>query len=370
MKEPILARHYSQNQAVILQQQQYRHYAASTVGQSGGANNALRGGDDSSTAIRMNRSFLNNSRRNIGGGGSGGNSASGSQSGSIRIKGSSKGPFNSSMNSSQRPLNGQDPNAQSGGGGGDENWNSSNVKVSASEINMDSVVGAEAKLSPLLTFKSPSERRNLLLGCLLVRTHKAKLRYDKMMHMDMRAVVDPEGKGHLSNNVNEMLYHFHDAILVMNSREHILIQNSPKMFELIRESIFEWMREHEKAECKLNPIALGLSKWISECLQEWLALNEFMSIKVNFDPQLIEIGRESKYLDRMGFDISDSAQKVFLQETKFLVAIDRLQDLLNHYNAVIQPLEYHERCAVRRCFKSLYKTLRPGTFGDLSLVIL
>eukprot|EP01084_Bolivina_argentea_P171980 297930_1 len=83
-------------------------------------------------------------------------------------------------------------------------------------------------------------------------------------------------------------------------------------------------------------------------------------MKVNFDAKLIEIGRESKYLDRMGFDICDSAQKVFLQENKFLIAMDRLQDMLNNYETVIKPLKYHERCAVRRCFKSLYKTLRPA----------
>ena len=157
-----------------------------------------------------------------------------------------------------------------------------------------------------------------------------------------------------------MLYHFNDAILVMNNKEHILLQNSMKIFELIRESIFDWMREHKKTECKLNPISLRLSKYISECLQEWLALNEFMSMKVNFNNKLIEIGRESKYLDRMGFDICDAAQKVFLQENKFLTAIDRLQDMLNNYEQVIKPLEYHERCAVRRCFKSLYTTLRPA----------
>ena len=83
-------------------------------------------------------------------------------------------------------------------------------------------------------------------------------------------------------------------------------------------------------------------------------------MNVNFNNKLIEIGRESKYLDRMGFDICDGAQKVYLQENKFLTAIDRLQDMLNNYEKVIKPLKYHERCAVRRCFKSLYSTLRPA----------
>ena len=43
-----------------------------------------------------------------------------------------------------------------------------------------------------------------------------------------------------------------------------------------------------------------------------------------------------------------------------MIAIDRLQDMLNNYEKVIKPLKYHERCAVRRCFKSLYSTLRPA----------
>ena len=94
--------------------------------------------------------------------------------------------------------------------------------------------------------------------------------------------------------MNEMLYHFHDAILVMNASEHIVVRNSPKLFELIRESIFEWVRQHKQvpAEVKLNPISARLSKHVSECLQEWLALNELMALRVNFDPQLLEIARE------------------------------------------------------------------------------
>ncbi len=37
--------------------------------------------------------------------------------------------------------------------------------------------------------------------------------------MDMRATIESDGNGHLSSNVNEMLYNFNGVILVMNNKQ-------------------------------------------------------------------------------------------------------------------------------------------------------
>ena len=175
----------------------------------------------------------------------------------------------------------------------------------------------------------------------------------------MKAII-VNNQGHMSPLLNELLWNINEAILILNPKEHIVIKNSPKIYELIRASIFEWMKEHGEMETKLNPISNRLSRYIAETLEEWLALNDIISMSVNFHQNLVEIGKEAKYLDRLGFDICDSAMKVFLQESKFTQTVDRLNAMLQTYQQVVEPLQFFERCAVRKSFKQLYQTLRPA----------
>ena len=76
----------------------------------------------------------------------------------------------------------------------DENYNTSNMRLTSSINDIEVSIRSKDKLSPIIQFKSASDRRKLLLGCLYIRTHKAKMRYDKMMNMDMRATIDSEVK--------------------------------------------------------------------------------------------------------------------------------------------------------------------------------
>ncbi|ETO20533.1 hypothetical protein RFI_16685 [Reticulomyxa filosa] len=199
----------------------------------------------------------------------------------------------------------------------------------------------ERRLEPVLSIKS---KKNLP---------------EKILTGDLRA-IEVNGEKHLPPELNDLLFNFTDAVLLLNYREHMIIKNCNKFYEVVRECIFEWMTIHKQTDAKLNPPCNSLAHHIEETLEEWMTLTQMLEMKVNFAPELFEIVRESKYLDRMGFEICDSAMKILLQEQKFITAIDKLQEMLDSYELVCEPLQFYERCAVRRCFKNLLAFFRPG----------
>ena len=65
--------------------------------------------------------------------------------------------------------------------------------------------------------------------------------------------------------------------------------------------------------------------------------------RVNFSQELSKIIRESKYLDRMGFPVPESALLVTLQEEKYHSYIQRMQQMLNTYHGLLDSLSVVER---------------------------
>ena len=61
-------------------------------------------------------------------------------------------------------------------------------------------------------------------------------------------------------------------------------------------------------------------------------------IVVNFDEQLVVLIRESKYLDRMGFAVPETALNVTLQEDKYHQYVESLKSMLAAYSAVLDSL--------------------------------
>eukprot|EP00899_Mesostigma_viride_P018540 jgi/Mesvir1/26688/Mv20468-RA.1 len=84
------------------------------------------------------------------------------------------------------------------------------------------------------------------------------------------------------------------------------------------------------------------------------------SIVVNFHPDLTRLIRETRYLDRMGFVIPETALNVTLQEEKYHQYVEGLQNMLGHYHTTINMLNPVESAllAVRR--KELEKVLNAG----------
>ena len=65
---------------------------------------------------------------------------------------------------------------------------------------------------------------------------------------------------------------------------------------------------------------------------------EKAKILVNFDEQLVVLIRESKYLDRMGFAVPETALNVTLQEDKYHQYVESLNAMLAAYSAVLDSL--------------------------------
>ena len=73
------------------------------------------------------------------------------------------------------------------------------------------------------------------------------------------------------------------------------------------------------------------------------ASRDASSIVVNFHPELATLLRESRYLDRMGFSIPETALKVTLREDAFVQCREALGDMLARYAAATEGLTEVER---------------------------
>ena len=90
------------------------------------------------------------------------------------------------------------------------------------------------------------------------------------------------------------------------------------------------------------------------------AARAFRRILINFSPELREIIRETRYLDRMGLDIPELARNVALQEKKYYQLVEMLSAMLSSYSEVINKLNSVEKVLLESRLRSLHKVLRPG----------
>ncbi|KAF0872101.1 DYH10 protein, partial [Crocuta crocuta] len=91
---------------------------------------------------------------------------------------------------------------------------------------------------------------------------------------------------------------------------------------------------------------------------------------INFSPALREIINETKYLEQLGFPISELARNVALQEDKFLRYTDGIQRMLDHYHMLLGKLNEAEALLLDdhsqeliRVFRSGYKRLNWNSLG-------
>lgn len=53
---------------------------------------------------------------------------------------------------------------------------------------------------------------------------------------------------------------------------------------------------------------------------------------VNFDMRVFDMIRETKYLDRLGFDVPQEALHITLQHEAYHGFVDSLKNMLNNFN--------------------------------------
>ncbi|KAJ3134855.1 Dynein heavy chain 10, axonemal [Physocladia obscura] len=83
-------------------------------------------------------------------------------------------------------------------------------------------------------------------------------------------------------------------------------------------------------------------------------------IKVNFRPELKEIIKETKYLDKLGYVVPECALNVALQEEKYYTFVENLTTMLNNYHAVTELLDSAEIKLLFDQLSELKRVLKPG----------
>jgi dynein heavy chain len=83
-------------------------------------------------------------------------------------------------------------------------------------------------------------------------------------------------------------------------------------------------------------------------------------IVINFHSELSTLIRETRYLDRMGFTIPDTALNVTLQESKYHKCVEGLRAVVKQYKAVAESLTPIERELMKQKKEDLDVALRPG----------
>lgn len=84
------------------------------------------------------------------------------------------------------------------------------------------------------------------------------------------------------------------------------------------------------------------------------------ALAVNLSPQLLQLIREAKYLDRLGFAVPELAVSVALQEGRFHQQAESLAALLEHRRQVVAALSSAERALLSDHLASLDRALLPG----------
>ncbi|TPX37396.1 hypothetical protein SeMB42_g06902, partial [Synchytrium endobioticum] len=83
-------------------------------------------------------------------------------------------------------------------------------------------------------------------------------------------------------------------------------------------------------------------------------------LRVNFQPELRDMIRETKCLDRMGFEVPEAAMNVALQEEKYYNYVESLSAMLTAYHDVIDVLEPAELRLLQNHLQELRRALNPG----------
>ncbi|KAJ3091388.1 Dynein heavy chain 10, axonemal [Quaeritorhiza haematococci] len=83
-------------------------------------------------------------------------------------------------------------------------------------------------------------------------------------------------------------------------------------------------------------------------------------IYVNFRPELRDIIKETKCLDKMGCMVPEAALNVALQEEKYYTYVESLNLMLHNYESVVEVLDSAERKLLQTHIGELKRVMNPG----------
>ncbi|GAB1598225.1 dynein axonemal heavy chain 10 isoform X2 [Argonauta hians] len=89
-------------------------------------------------------------------------------------------------------------------------------------------------------------------------------------------------------------------------------------------------------------------------------IKEFKFI-VDFDPLLLEIISETKYMEQLGFSVPELARNVALQEEKYIRYTENLTNMLKHYYDILATLDSAEISILEEHLKELENIIYSGS---------
>ncbi|KFZ50352.1 Dynein heavy chain 10, axonemal, partial [Antrostomus carolinensis] len=147
--------------------------------------------------------------------------------------------------------------------------------------------------------------------------------------------------------------------------KQLYLQVAKRMKEYEDQKYNQWRDETEE----ILPLLLK-NTLLSVVTEEPVTTKKSVHFIVNFSPTLQEIIIETKYMEQLGFPVPEIARYVALQENKYLRYINRLQNMLDHYNKLMATLNEAETKLLddhikelRRLFKLGYRSLKWNSLG-------
>ena len=83
-------------------------------------------------------------------------------------------------------------------------------------------------------------------------------------------------------------------------------------------------------------------------------------VQVNFDKEIMQLIRETKYMQRFGIVVPESAQMVLLQEEKYKFYYNQMTHLVREYEYVVSCVQATIKPLLRPHLEDMEKKIAPG----------
>ncbi|NXS52178.1 DYH10 protein, partial [Brachypteracias leptosomus] len=139
--------------------------------------------------------------------------------------------------------------------------------------------------------------------------------------------------------------------------KQIYLQVARRMREYENQKYHQWREETEQ----ILPLVLkNTLLTVSSVTEEPLTTKKSVHFTVNFSPTLREIIIETKYMEKLGFPVPETARYVALQEDKYLRYTRRLKKLLDRYHKLMGTLNKAETTLLDDHIQELWSIFRLG----------
>jgi dynein heavy chain len=232
----------------------------------------------------------------------------------------------------------------------------------------DSSTSIEASLNLLRKFQAILKRDNLRTGLeskltVIFLTYGRELEevvklYEKQKQNPPLVRNLPPVAGnitwsrHLLQRIEEPMRKFEKIPALLSQRDS---RRTVRVYNQVARALFEfesvwhqsWMQSVESAKAGLQATLI-------------IRHPENNQLYVNFDKDVFQLIRETKFLNRMGIEISESAKMALLQEEKFKLYYDELTHLLREYRRVSSLVKPITKNLLKPHLENLEFQLRPG----------